>query len=168
LEINVSVISAKRLGDKMASFKPTLNDDEKAYCRSLMLALEPFRDIRSTMPLQYVYTFLMVATDEGKGSTEYAKEQGISNTVMTRHMLDIGDRNRQREEGFGLITQERDLHDLRRHHARVTPTGKALVRKLMNALRTVPKPKPNVDDVAALAAQLSPDERAALTQRLAA
>jgi hypothetical protein len=55
---------------------------------------------------------------------------------MTRHLLDIGDRNRQREEGFGLITRERDRHDLRRHHARITPEGKALMHKIITALKT--------------------------------
>jgi DNA-binding MarR family transcriptional regulator len=123
----------------MSEFKPTLNDEEKAYARALMLALEPFREIRATMPLQYVYTFLMVATEEGKGVTEYAEKAGVAPTVMTRHLLDIGDRNRAREEGFGLVTQERDKEDLRRTHSRVTPTGKALMHKLMNALKTIPK-----------------------------
>jgi hypothetical protein len=73
----------------MSEFKSILTEEEKAYARSLLLALEPFRDIRSTMPLQYVYTFLLVATDEGKGGTEYAQKVGVSPTVMTRHLLDL-------------------------------------------------------------------------------
>jgi DNA-binding MarR family transcriptional regulator len=123
----------------MSEFKPTLNEEERAYARALMLALEPFRALRPTMPLQYVYTFLQVATEEGKGVTEYANSAGISPTVMTRHLLDIGERNRAREEGFGLIVQERDKNDLRRHFARITPTGKALMHKIVNALKTVKK-----------------------------
>ena len=130
----------------MSEIKPTLTDEEKAFARALMLALEPFRAIRSTMPLQYVYTFLQVACDEGKGVTEYAQKAGISVTVMTRHLLDIGDRNRQREEGFGLITQERDRNDLRRHHARVTPTGKALMNRIVNALKTTPHQRKGDDE----------------------
>lgn len=123
----------------MSEFKPTLTDEEKAFARSLMLALEPFREIRPTMPLQYVYTFLQVACDEGGGVMEYAKASGVPPTVMTRHLLDIGDRNRNREQGFGLVTQERDRNDLRRHHARVTPTGKVLMRRIINALKTIPR-----------------------------
>jgi hypothetical protein len=130
---------SRTLGTNMSEFKPTLNEEEKAYARALMLALEPFREIRPTMPLQYVYTFLMVACEEGKGVTEYAQKAGISPTVMTRHLLDIGDRNRAREEGFGLVTQERDKYDLRRTHSRVTPVGKALMHKIINALKTIPK-----------------------------
>ena len=62
----------------MSEFKPTLTDEEQAYMRALMLALEAVRDIRATMPLQYLYTFCMVSTDEGKGGSEYAKDAGVS------------------------------------------------------------------------------------------
>lgn len=123
----------------MSEFRPTLTEEEKAFARALMLALEPFRDMRATMPLQYVYTFLLVATEEGKGVSEYAAEAGVSQTVMTRHLLDIGDRNRVGEEGFSLVTQERDRKDLRRHHARITPTGKAVMRRVINAMKSIPK-----------------------------
>jgi hypothetical protein len=61
----------------------------------------------------------------------------VSPTVMTRHLLDIGDRNRAREEGFGLVTQERDKFDLRRTHTIGTPFGKATMHKIMNALKTL-------------------------------
>ena len=124
---------------KMSEFKPTLTEEEKEYARALLLALEPFRALRPTMPLQYVYTFLQVATEEGKGVTEYARSAGVSPTVMTRHLLDIGERNRAREEGFGLITQHRDKEDLRRHHAKITPVGKALMHKIITALKTIPR-----------------------------
>lgn len=124
--------------NKLSAFKPSLTDDERAYARALLLALEPIRAIRPTMPLQHLYTFLQVTMDEGCGVTEYAKKAGVSTTVMTRHLLDIGDRNRQREDGYGLVTQERDLQDLRRHNARVTPKGRALLSKIINAMKTIP------------------------------
>lgn len=123
----------------MSKFKPTLSEEERAACRALYLALKNFTALRSTMPLQYVMTFLLVAMEEGAGVTEYAKMNEVSPTVMTRHLLDIGDRNRAREAGFGLVTQERDEMDLRRHHARITPKGKALMHRVMMALKTVPK-----------------------------
>lgn len=120
-------------------FKPTLSAEERAAMRALFLALKPFRDINPSMPLSYVTAALLVAMDEGKGVAEYAAMVGISPTVMTRNLLDIGERNRQREEGYGLITQERDLMDLRKHNARVTPKGKTLASHVMTALATAPK-----------------------------
>jgi DNA-binding MarR family transcriptional regulator len=123
----------------MSEFKPTLTNEERAAMRALYLALKEFTALRPTMPLQYVMTFLLVATEEGKGVTEYAKMNEVSPTVMTRHLLDIGDRNRARETGFGLVTQERDPTDLRRHHARVTPKGKGVAHRVLQALKTSPK-----------------------------
>lgn len=107
--------------------------------RALYLALKEFVALRPTMPLQYVMTYLLIATEEGKGVVEYSKMNNVSPTVMTRHILDIGDRNRERAEGFGLVTQERDVNDLRRHHARITPKGKALAHRIMQALKMAPK-----------------------------
>ncbi|MGM5019187.1 hypothetical protein [Tardiphaga sp. 367_B4_N1_1] len=123
----------------MSEFKPTLTEEDRAALRALYLALKNFTALRPTMPLQYVMTFCLVGMEEGAGVTEYAKTAEVSPTVMTRHLLDIGDRNRAREEGFGLVTQERDPTDLRRHHARVTPKGAAMTRRIKEALKTAPK-----------------------------
>lgn len=128
-------VLSSNLGAKMSSdFKPTLNDEERAYARALLAALEPFVADRKTMPMQYIMSFLRVCIEEGEGSTEYARRADISPTVMTRHLLDIGERNRAREEGFGWISQERDKHDLRRHTAKVTNPGRALLNKSKNAI----------------------------------
>ena len=86
------------------------------------------------MPLSYVTACLLVGMEEGKGVTEYASAVNTSPTVMTRNLLDIGDRNRQCEEGYGLVTPERDLFDLRRHLARITPKGKAIANRVKTAL----------------------------------
>lgn len=127
------------LGVPMSSFKPTVTEQEKDYARSLRLALEPFRQLRPTMPLQYVYTFLLVVENEGESVSDYAQMAEVPQTVMTRHLLDIGDRNRSGEEGFGLVTQERDRKDLRKHHAKVTSIGHALLHKIITALKTLPR-----------------------------
>jgi hypothetical protein len=36
---------------RMTDFKPTLNEDERAAARALLLALKPFRDVRQAVPL---------------------------------------------------------------------------------------------------------------------
>lgn len=124
--------------DVMTEFKPTLTAEEKAYARSLRLALEPFRSIRPTMPLQYLHTFLLICEEEGKGVGELAALSDVVSTVMTRHILDIGDRDRHRSAGFGLVTMVRDTFDLRRGHAKVTAFGKATLHKMITAVKTAP------------------------------
>jgi DNA-binding MarR family transcriptional regulator len=118
----------------MTNFKPTLSDEERAAARALFVALKPFRDINPSMPLSYVTAYLLVAMKEGRGVSEYAGDVDISPTVMTRNLLDIGDRNRQREEGYGLVTQERDLFDLRKHNAKITAKGKSIMKHVMAAI----------------------------------
>jgi len=51
------------------------------------------------MPLQYVYLLLTVVVKEGQTVTEYAEKAGVPQTVMTRHLLEIGDRSRDKEKG---------------------------------------------------------------------
>jgi DNA-binding MarR family transcriptional regulator len=117
-------------------FKPTLNEDERDAARTLLLALKPFRDIAPNMPLSYVIAFMTVAAEEGESVNDYAGKLDISPTVMTRNLLDIGDRNRMKEAGMGLITQERDLYDLRRHNARVTPKGRQILHTAITAFKS--------------------------------
>jgi DNA-binding MarR family transcriptional regulator len=116
-------------------FKSTLNENERDAARAALLMLKPFRDLSPTMPLSYAVAFLAVAAEEGQGVAEYAGQLEISPAVMTRNLLDIGDRNRNKEPGLGLITQERDFEDLRRHNARVTPAGRSLIHTIMTTLK---------------------------------
>ena len=46
--------------------------------------------------------------EEGKGVTEYANEAGVYKTIMTRHLLDLGSRDRYGNDGLGWIDQARD------------------------------------------------------------
>ncbi len=111
--------------------RKTLGDNERKAVKSLLGALDPFTDIRATMPLQYVRTFLLVALDEGKGVAEYAAKAGVSVSVMSRHLLDIGERNRHMEKGFGLITYRPNPTELRKHEVFLTDTGRALVHRIV-------------------------------------
>lgn len=115
--------------------KASLSEEEIEAFRRLFLALQPFRDLNPSMPLSHITAYLLVGIDEGKGVADYAKKIDLSPTVMTRNLLDIGDRNRQREPGLGLITQERDLLDLRKHNATVTPKGRAIAHRVTTALK---------------------------------
>jgi DNA-binding MarR family transcriptional regulator len=120
-----------------AHHKPTFNDEERAYARALLLAVEPFLQLRPTMPLQYLTTYLRVVADEGKGVSEYADHAGIAKTVMTRQLLDIGERSRDLTEGFGLVYQNRDPHDLRVNRTYATPKGRTVFLKMMDAIKTL-------------------------------
>lgn len=105
-----------------------------AGLRDAVALLDVFRSVRATMPLQHAYTFLLVAMEEGLGVLEYAERAGVAQSVMTRHLLDIGLQTRKREPGLGLVIQRPDPLDMRKHQTFLTPAGKALLHKVMRCM----------------------------------
>lgn len=127
------MLEMTRMADKSGA-RQSLSDDEKAGAKALLTALEAFREIRHDMPLQYVVSFLLVCEEEGLGPNEYAKRIGVSPSVMSRHLLDIGDRNRNMEKGFELIYKRQDPMELRRFRCFLTDKGRVLARRIGRAL----------------------------------
>lgn len=116
--------------DVMTPRRKELPDQQKQAVKHLLGALEPFRDIRGTMPLQYVVAFLLVAENEGLGVVDYAQKAGVSVSVMSRHLLDIGERSRHMEAGFGLVTYRSNPMELRKHEYFLTDKGRALANRI--------------------------------------
>jgi DNA-binding MarR family transcriptional regulator len=106
-------------------------DDVTDTARRLARGIQLFMGHQSSMPLQYLNAFLLVAMDEGKGVKEYAKRSGVSITTMSRHLLDIGDRNRHMKPGMGLVTSKRSPMELRKHEITLTPKGRALLARII-------------------------------------
>jgi DNA-binding MarR family transcriptional regulator len=119
----------------MADFKQSVSADDKPVLKSALTALEPFKNLNSTMPLQYVTAFILIALDEGQSVTEYAKRAGVAPSVMTRHLADLGDVNRYHEAGFGLVEQETDLADRRYKKVRLSHKGKGVAAQIIRALK---------------------------------
>lgn len=114
-------------------FKSVPPEDRKVVS-ALLSALEVFRAIRRTMPLQYVTAFLLVAEEEGLGVGDYAEKAGESVSVMSRHLLDIGERNRSMTDGFGLVTYRSNPMELRKHEYTLTDKGRAVLHQIKRQL----------------------------------
>jgi hypothetical protein len=114
--------------------KSQMTVEDVATAKALFLALEPFVKESPNMTIQNFMTFLRVAASEGKGVTEYADEAQVYKTVMTRHLLDLGDRDRHGGDGLGLISQVRDRKDMRINRAWIAPKGVAFLRSAYKAL----------------------------------
>ena len=99
-------------------------------CREISLLPE----FRGAMLLQYVTAFLLVAEEEGLGVGEYAKRANVSISVMSRHLQDIGDRDRNKEPGFGLVTSRANPMNLREKEVFLTDKGRAVRHKIHRAL----------------------------------
>ena len=51
-------------------------NDGQIALRKCLLFMDSFRALRRVMPLQEAYAFLLVASEEGRGVSEYAKCAG--------------------------------------------------------------------------------------------
>jgi DNA-binding MarR family transcriptional regulator len=119
---------------RSSGFRQSLAADEKVCIKKLLAALDILCHTKETIPVQAVRTFLMVALNEGEGVLDYAEKLGISQSVASRHLLDIGDRDRYMKPGLGWITQRLDPINRRKHQALLTGTGKALAHRICRAL----------------------------------
>jgi DNA-binding MarR family transcriptional regulator len=119
---------------------PSLMPDEQSntsmedFCYALLGTLEPFKDLKSEIPHQVVLTFLLVACKQGLSVTDYAQRAGVSKSVMSRHLLDLGERNRHMEPGLGLVVSKPSPLELRRHEVYLTPKGKAMLARMQREL----------------------------------
>jgi DNA-binding MarR family transcriptional regulator len=108
--------------------------ERQATFQALFLALEPFAKEAPNMTMMNFLAFLRVGMEEGKGVTEYADAAQVYKTVMTRHLLDLGDRDRHGDDGLGYISQVRDRKDLRINRAWITQKGAAFADTAYRAL----------------------------------
>jgi len=122
--------------------------DQVATLKNALKALTPFIDLRDTMPLQCVMAFMLVATEEGLNISTYAKRAGISGSLMARHLEDLGDLNRYRQPGFGLVEQFSDPMDRRNRLCALRLRAGASRRKSATPSRaqgegemTIPRPQ---------------------------
>lgn len=117
------------------SLKQSISTEQRTLLKRQLNALKPFRKVRESMPLQYVQAFLLVATEEHLNVSEYAKRAGTSQSLMTRHLADLGEVNRYHEEGFGLVEAYDDIMDRRNRLIRLTVKGKHVVWEMCEAFK---------------------------------
>jgi DNA-binding MarR family transcriptional regulator len=135
---NGDYLKALHLGGNMAAnipvgYKSHLSDEVRQAAKALRLALEPFVSLNPTIPASYIISFLAVAEKEGRPVNEYASEVGMHKAIMTRHLLDLGERDRRGNEGMNIVEQRRDKKDLRINRSFINEKGAALLSKVRRA-----------------------------------
>ena len=119
-------------------------DDERGLIQTLLWALKPLSNLRGSIPLRFVTTFLMVALDEGKGVSAYARALGISRTAMSRYLRDIGDRARNGGPGLGLVTTQPHPSHFSRRPVVLTAKGRATAKLIFEPMRRAREPDPRI------------------------
>ena len=103
--------------------------------RKMALILTAFRSLNPTMTVQVAHTLLLVALHDGKSLTEISDLSGFKYPTISRNILDLGQRNRKREPGLGLVEAITDPNELRKKQVRLTPKGKALLNQLDDIMK---------------------------------
>jgi DNA-binding MarR family transcriptional regulator len=112
-----------------------LQAEDKAKLERLLHAVDEFAKIDKDMPLQMLRALLFVCIKEGVGPNELARQAGVSSTVMSRHLNDLGERNRYKEDGHDLVEQHISLEDRRFRTPHLTPKGIAFRNLLLRTMR---------------------------------
>jgi DNA-binding MarR family transcriptional regulator len=61
---------------------------------------------------------------------EYAKRGALSPITMSRNLIDMGERDRNHEEGPGLVESHENIMNRRETLYRLTPKGRALLASI--------------------------------------
>lgn len=91
--------------------------------------------IDPTVPTQLVQALLAVHFNEGQTLTEIADNLGTNVSTASRQLLDLGERNRKGEPGYGLVDRKVDPMNLRVNRYALTPKGRLLVKELANIMK---------------------------------
>ena len=111
------------------------NPDDARILRRLSRVNGAFRSVSTSMPCSYVAAYLAVALKPGLGVTDYGNAIGIVQPIMSRILLEIGQKSRNGGEGLGLLDSRRDPTDFRQHQVFLTPKGKMLLNQILNNMR---------------------------------
>jgi hypothetical protein len=99
------------------------------------MALKPLANLRGSVPLSAVTTFLMVALDEGKGVNAYARAIGKHRSAVSRCLHDIGGRARNGGPGLGLVTIDPHPTYPQKSQVHLTAKGRSIVREIFKQVR---------------------------------
>lgn len=90
-----------------------------------------------TMTTTQAITFVQVAMSEGELTVSgLAAVCGVGSTTISKHLRDLGARNRRGEPSLGLITtMQRPYDDRRQHRVILTDRGVAVARMIVAIMK---------------------------------
>jgi DNA-binding MarR family transcriptional regulator len=86
-----------------------------------------------TIPLAMVEAFLLVALYEGASLKDLCRLSGQAQSTLSRHLLDLADRNRKGGPGLKLVAWRRAPEEERRKEYYLTAKGRALRDRILQA-----------------------------------
>jgi len=96
----------------------------------LFLAIEEFRKLDQTMPIQMMATFLYIAQNSGRTMQETANDLGLSQASVSRNVAALTDWHSAKKEGHGLLKAVADPMEMRRKIVTLTDKGQRALKRL--------------------------------------
>lgn len=114
---------------------PTNHKNADRSClHRLNSVFNEFRQVSPSMSVPLAQTLVLVGLNEGKSLRELADIAGLKQGTISRYLLDLSERNRALEPGFGLVNRDTDPMELRKNMYTLTATGRDLLGKVVTHL----------------------------------
>jgi len=115
---------------------------DRQMLRSICDTFKQLRGLAPTLPVGAVYMFLQVALNEGASLSELTERSGIKKATASRYLLDLSDKVRSGDSGYGLVLRSADPQELRRNQYSLSPLGRTIIKQLA-AYRNQPSVRAN-------------------------
>jgi DNA-binding MarR family transcriptional regulator len=102
--------------------------------RTAFDVMETLRSARDNMSVQLAQSLILVALNEGSSLRDLQLKTQWSMSTMSRHLLDLGERNRHMEPGLDLVVMRQNPMELRRNEYRLTKKGRTLLARVIQLL----------------------------------
>lgn len=112
------------------------NIEDRRLLQCLHDILAEIKDeVNPAMPIQQAIAFVLVGLNEGASLKELVKIAEVKQATMSRHLIDLGTRNRHLEPGYNLVACRQDPMELRKNQYTLSPKGHALINKIINRVK---------------------------------
>lgn len=116
-----------------------LSKEDRERLLQLREIVRMFQEKNENMPVQVINVLLTVALNEGKSMRELMRLADIeSQSTISRHLIDLGPRNRYKKEGYKLVQSKVDPMEMRKKNYTLTKNGRRLTSSILEKLRDTP------------------------------
>jgi DNA-binding MarR family transcriptional regulator len=112
-----------------------LSEEDREVLHRLLQVVEIVREMKANMSVTMLSSLLRTALNEGKSVAELTKDAGVAQSVMSRHILDLGPMTRDREVGLQLVEHRLSPTNLRIHEIVLTRKGLSLMGRIADTLK---------------------------------
>jgi len=115
------------------------SDEDRKAGKAALRLVSAFVDIakeggHESPPGTMLNAFLHVCMEQGLSVQEYAKRAKVPYVTMSRHLLDLGDRNWKNQPGLGLVTGRPNPLNRRAREYMLTDKGHAFMDRICSIM----------------------------------